>query len=582
MKLVEALELLRRPEPKDARPLRVFLACGFTPLHLETYLLAYLRVLFPHHSVKMNTGLYGDLAASLENVDPALYDAIAVVIEWQDLDPRLWIRRLGGWSSRELSDILTTAKRQSVRVKALVERLSHRVPIIACLPTLPMPPLFASRPEQWDVNEIELRRILWEFVSSISHEQNVRVINGQYLDATSTLPNRVDIRSEVDSGFPYSLAHAEKVAELLALLIQNRPAKKGIITDLDDTLWNGILGEVGVRGVTWDLDHHSHMNGIYQQLLVSLSTAGVLIGVASKNDSKTVDEVFTRQDLLISREMIFPFEVHWGPKSESVERILSTWNIGPEAVVFIDDSPIELSEVQRSFPDIQCLLFPKGDYRAFWEMMGQLRAAFGKSHVSEEDSLRLESIKNASLWRERVNASDFSLDTFLRDAEASIVFSFDKRIGDLRALELINKTNQFNLNGKRLNESEWRRCLENENSFMLTVKYTDKYGALGKIATVIGKTEQTTVTVTTWVMSCRAFSRRVEHRTLSYLFSKLGADEIEFEYSPTDRNGPLQRFFGEFMGSPPTDRFVLTRATFEARIPTMHHETREEAHDGHR
>ena len=115
---------------------------------------------------------------------------------------------------------------------------------------------------------------------------NVRIVNPQRLDALSPPAERLDVKAELMSGFPYRTAHASVVAELLAEPLKPVMPKKGLITDLDDTLWRGILGEVGAHGVTWDLDHYSHMHGLYQQLLNSLAEAGVLIGVASKNDPR--------------------------------------------------------------------------------------------------------------------------------------------------------------------------------------------------------------------------------------------------------------------------------------------------------
>jgi hypothetical protein len=94
LKLIEALELLKLPAPAETRPLRVFLACGFTPLHLQTFLAAHLRVLFPDRGVDITTGLYGDLQGNLERLDPMGFDALAVVVEWSDLDLRLGLRNL--------------------------------------------------------------------------------------------------------------------------------------------------------------------------------------------------------------------------------------------------------------------------------------------------------------------------------------------------------------------------------------------------------------------------------------------------------------------------------------------------------
>ena len=117
---------------------------------------------------------------------------------------------------------------------------------------------------------------------------------------------RYDIKSDLLTGFPYTLGHASAIGELMACLIENRPPLKGLITDLDDTLWSGIVGEDGVDGISWNLDDHSQMHGVYQQFLSSLAAAGVLIGVASKNDAATVTQAFERPDLLLSKEDVFP------------------------------------------------------------------------------------------------------------------------------------------------------------------------------------------------------------------------------------------------------------------------------------
>jgi predicted enzyme involved in methoxymalonyl-ACP biosynthesis len=68
------------------------------------------------------------------------------------------------------------------------------------------------------------------------------------------------------------------------------------------------------------------LHGVYQQFVATLADAGVLVGVASKNDAALVEDAFSRSDLLLSKADIFPFEVHWSRKPESVQRILKTWN----------------------------------------------------------------------------------------------------------------------------------------------------------------------------------------------------------------------------------------------------------------
>src|SRR5262249_28895411 len=227
----------------------------------------------------------------------------------------------------------------------------------------------------------------------------------------------------------------------LAQLVKPAAPKKGLITDLDDTLWRGILGEVGVEGVTWDLDHYSHLHGLYQQLLQSLAEAGVLIGVASKNDPARVGLALKRGDLVIARDRLFPVSVHWGRKSDSVTEILRVWNVGADSVVFLDDSPLELAEVQAAHPGMECLLYPVDDDQAVYALLEQLRDRFGKSRLSEEDQIRLESIRNAAVFSTEKVGQEGTPDGVLAEADAEVTLDFTKEPLDARALELVNKTN---------------------------------------------------------------------------------------------------------------------------------------------
>ena len=265
---------------------------------------------------------------------------------------------------------------------------------------------------------------------------------------SAPLRERLDVKSELLSGFPYKLGHASALASLLACLTRMPAPKKGLITDLDDTLWRGILGEVGIDGISWDLDHHSQMHAFYQRLLGALSTEGVLLAVASKNEPSLVQKAFNRKDLALSANSVFPMEVSWGPKSESVARILKTWNVGPDSVVFVDDSPLELAEVKASHPEIECIQFPTKDSAAIYELVFRLRDLFGKGSISQEDAIRLESIRRSHAGIPVYEAAKAAPTGFLEQLEADISFNFCKSPLDPRALELVNKTNQFNLNGK--------------------------------------------------------------------------------------------------------------------------------------
>jgi FkbH-like protein len=572
MKLLEALEVLNKPLAEDAPTKEVSLLCGFTPLHLMTFLAAHLRVNIPTSRIVINTGLYGDLAGNVERLRCAGRAGTAcIVIEWADLDPRLGIRTAGSWRSTDVTGIVESAEQQSEWLADLIREAAEMTSLYVATPTLPLPPIFITQASQAHSDQCKLQEVVTSLAVSLSDNTRIKLINSQRLDEASPLCRRFNPQTEIDNGFPYSLEHASKLAELFATLVKEAQPRKGIITDLDDTLWAGTLGEVGVEGISWDLASGAHCHGLYQRFLSSLASAGVLLAVVSKNDRALVEQALARSDILVAKGDLFPLEVHWGPKSDSIVRILKQWNIAPDDAVFIDDSPMEVAEVRASLPQIDAIVFPKNDYFAIWELLKELRDRFAKSSISLEDKMRLRSIRNSAVILESGQAAGLRADDFLRNSKATIVFSLTPNVHDSRAFELINKTNQFNLNGKRIGQSEWLNLLQEPGAFLLSATYEDRYGPLGKIAVAIGKKDGSRLCVRSWVMSCRAFSRRIEHQCLKYLFEKMAVDEIVFDYQPTLRNGPIQEFFAGLVEEPTSPNLSIRSVLFHAKAPALFH-----------
>jgi FkbH-like protein len=570
MKLAEALSVLRSASAAN-EPYPVLLACGFTPLHLQTYLAAHLQKWLTGRKIEISTGLYDDLAGTLEGLAESRAKTVALVIEWADLDPRLGFRQLGGWGHKVATSILESAAGRLQRLQRAIEAVPASRFAIA-LPTLPLPPAFHTSTWQASQTELALRNLVAGFGRDVGSLSHVSVVNEQKLAEQSVPGGRYDARSDLHAGFPYTAAHAATLAAALAALIEHRQPKKGIITDLDDTFWAGLVGEVGHENINWDLSSHSQLHGLYQQMLQALADQGVLVAIASKNTPEVVEKALARTDLVVSREKIFPVEVHWEPKSGSVERILKTWNIGPESVVFVDDSPMELEEVRSHFPDIECLVFPKSDYRGAIQLLERLRELFGKPILSEEDSFRVASLRqNEFLASTTQNGTAKSAEAFLAEAEATITLQFDPPASDRRILELVNKTNQFNLNGVRWTEDQWLDMAGRPGSFVIALSYQDKYGPLGKISVVAGEFEGASIHVHTWVLSCRAFSRRIEHHCLTSLFHHFGASACTFAFRLTPKNEPIRAFLHSVLREEPKENIALSRVQFETNCPRLYH-----------
>lgn len=564
MKLVEALNVLESVKRRNGEFFTCFLATGMNPLHLKTFLAAELGLLYLNQRIEVQRGLYGDFLGNLERLARADAECGIVLMEWIDLDPRLGLRTVATWSTSVCTDILSNARARALQVQRTIEETCQRMPLALCMPTLPLPPISFFPGWQASSFEIDVKALVQSVASQVSQCAQVRVLSPQRIDLVSPLRDRLDVKSELLSGFPYKLGHASALASLLARLTRMPAPKKGLITDLDDTLWRGILGEVGIEGISWDLDHHSQMHALYQCLLQALSNEGVLLAVASKNEPSLVQKAFARGDLALSANSIFPMEVSWGPKSESVGRILKTWNVGPDSVVFVDDTALELAEVKASHPEIECIQFPTKDSVATYELVVRLRDLFGKGTILQEDLIRVDSIRRFCAGVAVRQEAKPAPTGFLEQIEADMSFDFTKSPLDARALELVNKTNQFNLNGKRHTEASWKKYFLDPASFLMLVSYKDKFGPLGKIAVIVGR-QTRKLNVDMWVMSCRAFSRRIEYRCLEELFAKFDVDEIELDYLPTDRNGPLSQFLTEMLGVAPYPQCTISRRDLATR-----------------
>ena len=236
MKLVEALNILKSVKQRKGESFTCFLATGMNPLHLKTLLAAELSLIYLNHRIEIQSGLYGDFLGNLNRLANTDADCGIVLMEWSDLDSRLGLRTVTAWSASACIDILSNARARVLQVKETIEKTCQRTPVVLCMPTLPLPPISFVPGWQASAFEIDLKALVQSVASHISQCSHVRIVSPQRTDMVSPLRDRLDVKSELLSGFPYKLGHASALAGLLACLTRIPAPKKGLITDLDDTL----------------------------------------------------------------------------------------------------------------------------------------------------------------------------------------------------------------------------------------------------------------------------------------------------------------------------------------------------------
>ena len=240
--------------------------------------------------------------------------------------------------------------------------------------------------------------------------------------------------------------------------------KKVVVCDLDNTLWDGVIGE---GAVTHFLER--------QRILKGLKDRGVLLSISSKNDPKNVHflgAVLQRHDFVAAR-------INWLPKAGNIESIASELNLKVKDFVFIDDRPDELQRVQESFPDIVTL---NAQDPTTWKVLSHWQQHL--SWEAEEDRTKLYHERVA---REGFLANCSRSDEVREDETAalkrlmlSVKVEEANRFGLKRVVELINRTNQFNLCGTRTSIRDLEDGLGSRHT-IVTATAQDKFGSMGVV-----------------------------------------------------------------------------------------------------
>lgn len=139
------------------------------------------------------------------------------------------------------------------------------------------------------------------------------------------------------------------LANYVLSLVRRNPTRL-VITDLDNTLWQGVVGDLGWEGVGLDKDSSGYPFIMLQYYLRSLKEAGVLLAelLPSKNSFQNAKDVFDhRREMILKFDDFVAHEINWDPKSENISRILKDLNLTSTGVMFLDDSEFEREEVQK-------------------------------------------------------------------------------------------------------------------------------------------------------------------------------------------------------------------------------------------
>jgi len=315
---------------------------------------------------------------------------------------------------------------------------------------------------------------------------------------------------------------------------------KCLVLDLDNTVWGGVIGDDGMEGI--ELGQGSPLGEAYaafQDYARELGRRGVILAVCSKNDEANALEPFEKHpEMVLRRPDISSFVANWSDKPGNIRAIAEELNIGLDSLVFIDDNPFERNLVRQELPMVAV---PEvlDDPTAYPIALADAGYFEGLA-VTDEDRERTSQY-HGNKARDSLKASATDLPAYLRGLEMRLIVKGFDRIGLQRIVQLINKSNQFNLTTRRYTDDDVIAVMADPDAFGLQLRLLDRFGDNGVIAIVIGRLQPNKdLVIDTWLMSCRVLGRQVEPTTLNLIAheaGKLGARRLIGEFIPTRKNG---------------------------------------------
>jgi FkbH-like protein len=335
--------------------------------------------------------------------------------------------------------------------------------------------------------------------------------------------------------------YGEHVVRLIAA--RRGRSSKCLVLDLDNTLWGGVIGDDGLEGIVLGQGSaRGEAHVALQAYARDLSRRGVILAVCSKNDEANAIEPFERhQEMVLRKEDIACFVANWQDKATNLRSIAQRLNIGLDSLVFVDDNPFERNLVRRELPMVEVPELPEdpAGYVPCLSAAGYFEAV---AFTAEDAERAAQYRENARREEALSNATD--IDAYLRSLDMEMPWRPFDPVGMPRVVQLINKSNQFNLTTRRYTPAEAEAVAADPEAITLQLRLIDAYGDNGMIAVVIGRAlqgeEPRAMEIDTWLMSCRVLGRGVEQATmnlLAQLAAERGVETLYGRYLKTSKNG---------------------------------------------
>ncbi len=402
-------------------------------------------------------------------------------------------------------------------------------------------------------------------VTSTTSQKILNQINAYLLDQVSSIPNvtilnqlfesygRTNTRMILDKKSvnfqtsPLSIDFIKEISYVLTfhICLSNFTSAKVICIDADNILWSGVIGESALEEIRNQFLDPENPYLHLQNFLVQQMKNGFILCLVSKNNLFEIENIFREiPEMPLKLEMFTRTEVNWNEKVDNVKSISQSLNLGLQDFVFLDDSPIEREKMRFRVPEIFTPEIHSGEeLQKYIKTMSPLISR----SLTLEDGLRVTSYLNRDRMElERANFT--SLEDFLSNLQMSSLVTSNDDLDVLRALQIIQKTNQFNMTGLRIEQQNLETMLKSDKYLFFQGTLSDKYGEYGNvILSCFEKLSETTMRIVLFNMSCRVIGRNLEFEHLAWIINLLqkylGVSEFVVQVTPTKKNSNFIDFF---------------------------------------
>lgn len=400
-------------------------------------------------------------------------------------------------------------------------------------------------------------------------QQNIVLLDAGYWQAALSR-SAYDPRMFAVAKILYSHQLFEKAAAEMKAVLRGSlgQSKKVIVCDLDNTLWGGVVGDDGPQNIKLGApDPLGECFQSFQNILKGLRARGILLAVCSKNEEGLALSVIEEHPAMVLRKGDFAaWRINWKDKAENISSLAEELNLGLDSFVFLDDSPQERDQVRQILPHVFVPDLPvsPSEFASFLTSL----TCFETLSLGKEDLARTEMY---TAERDRKEALDLSgdVESWLRSLQIE-VRAAPLRLESLpRAAQLLNKTNQFNLSLRRLDEKSLWNWVEDPHNRAYTFSVSDRFGEFGLVGLSSLSVNGTDARIVDFVMSCRVMGKKVEEALLGYTVERAraaGADRIVAPLVDGPRNQPAKGFFASKFSNSDNSSIDTARVSIPQQI----------------